>query len=245
MFKEVFKRVCFLLLPVVIFFSLFLPISGVKFNQVFAATPLEIGVDGLRADYQNGSWVVNGGTILGSATGTAGDDCDAATNEVATLSFKNERTVSAHLSFSYSNIRIDNQNGSVKINGNSVTGSGSFSTELSAGQSISIELNSGDIGENTTSIEISGISLVVNTTVTMSFSPNTGGSFTVDGNQITSESVFTRQSTDPFSLVATPDSNHKFFGWKSNNNNRYYSFDSNWEARFEEDDSISPGGIHD
>ena len=58
---------------------LYLPAEGVK-----AATDLNVGVSGLNASYEGGSWSRSGTTITGSATGTTESGCSGDTNSATT-----------------------------------------------------------------------------------------------------------------------------------------------------------------
>lgn len=113
------------------------------------------------------------------------------------------------LSFDYT---VTLNDGSVSIDGASVSAGGSFKKALAHGESITIKSSSPGNAEKTTTVTLSNIKLEVQQ-VTVTFAPPTNGSYTVDGTPIESSTSMTNPSTKAYKLVATPAEKCIFVGW--------------------------------
>ena len=192
----------------------FSAILGVS-NVGFASTSGSLSVSGLTAsDSGNATWTLNGTEITGDVTGkaaTTGCNATEASSQNGTLTLKNTKGSTAKISFSYT---LTLNGGSAQIAGTSVTSNGSYGpADLANNGTVTVKITS-DVGAKTTSIKLTAISLVVEQQVTGTFLPaSSGGSYTVNGNTITSQTSISQLSTTPFVLNATPASGYQFYGW--------------------------------
>ena len=161
------------------------------------------------------AWSAEGTTITGSATSTSGA-CNSTTNYNSMLTITNQKGTKAMLSFGYT---IEQNGGTIKVDGADVTAGGSFSKELSDGEQVKVSIKSGST--TATKITITNISLVVATNATVTFQPAKNGSYTVDGETITEDRNYDRSSTTPYSVHAIPDKGYQFLGWYDDTNKIY------------------------
>ena len=84
------------------------------------------------------AWSATGTQIVGSATGTGGACGDTHYN--STLTITNKRTTNATLSFDYA---IEQNSGTIQVDGTAVTAGGKFSKELAPNASIKVYIKSG------------------------------------------------------------------------------------------------------
>ena len=247
MFKRTIKRFTTLMLAVMMVISL-IPLSAFEVAAASSVLSGTLGVEGVEAIPADayGTWEAEGDTITGSVTGTnkSGSGCSAtsAASKTTTLTIKNKKSGDAELSFSY--LYTPNANkGTAKINGTEVTGDGTFSTVLASGASITVELYSGDVsgdkGAFTTQITLEGISLVMDTTPAVSFQKVDGGSYTVDGEAVTADTVKSKSSKEEYVLTATADSAHSFYGWYKDDG-VLLSKDATYHAKFDSEATIYP-----
>ncbi len=204
-----------------------------------AASVSGLTVEGLAVDYDNGTWTGNGTSLSGSATGSAGGTCQDASSTTSTLTIKNTKGAEALLSFDYAKPSLA-AGGSVKIDGTAVTAAGSYSKTLANNASITVVIVSGDPGAVTSSISLSNISLVTDTTVTTTFKTSPNGSYTVDGTTITETTSKTQSSTVAYSLKATPASGYKLLGWYNETTGTYFESLAVTTKRFETNSTIYP-----
>ena len=83
------------------------------------------------------AWSATGTTITGSATSTGGTCGDTEYN--STLTITNKKNVTATLSFTYT---IEQNSGTIKVDGTEVTVAGSFSKEVAASGNIKVYIKS-------------------------------------------------------------------------------------------------------
>lgn len=167
-------------------------------------------VDGLDiTDSGNATWeVVDGTSITGSV---AGSNVPYKTKN-GTLTLTNKLSVSAFLSFDYS---ITSNTGSIVIDGTTVITDSTFGEkELAAGSSVDITITSGKGSSKKTSISITNIKLENKNAVTITFLAPKNGSYTVDGNAITTETIKRSSGTTTYALSAIPSSGYKFYKWE-------------------------------
>lgn len=93
-------------------------------------------------------------------------------------------------------------------------------------------------------MDITNIKLVEDVKpVTVTFlEPEAGGSYTVDGEAITSKTSKTASSNHVYELAAKAADGYVFAGWK-NEKNEYYSTEESWRKAFSENVSIGPAFV--
>ncbi len=203
-----------------------------------ASGDLTMTADGLAASYSgSGEWGGGGTSASGTVSGKNGFISALNSAQTATLTFTNGRDQEARISFDYN---ITKNTGSVTIGGTTVTGSGTHSQLLPAGETLQIVIKSGKGSSNTTAIELSNISLVVETTATTTFQVAENGTYTVNGEAISAETQKTQLSTEAYALVATPASGYKFVGWYSTTANGYVSYNMSASVNVDADTTIYP-----
>ena len=152
------------------------------------------------------AWSANGTSIIGAATsdgGTCGD-----TPYKSTLTITNKKSTTATLSFDYS---IEQNSGTIQVDGTAVTTNGKVSKELAPNASIKVYIKSGST--TATKIIMTNVALVSDVTATATFVPAENGTYTVDGKAVTEEYSNTQSSLTAYHLVATPASGYQFMGW--------------------------------
>lgn len=201
-------------------------ISGLVNTDIGAAYS---GTD--NGDYS--SWSATGGnSILGSVISASG--CSS-TSYNTTLTLTNNKSTEAILSFDY---EIEQNSGTVQVAGTAVTEGGSYSGTLSAGESVRIYIASGSTDAATT-ITITNLFLVTDVETTVTFRPSENGTYTVDGETITAQTIYTRQSTEAYSLSATADAGYKFLAWCNLSTGEYISSEKDMLLRLDTDQIIS------
>ena len=199
--------------------ALFAPAYAAISGNVTGLSDTNIGLS-FSGDAEK-PWNASGTTITGSATsegGTCGN-----THHDSTLTIKNKKSTPATLSFNYT---IVLSGGTIKVDKDSVTTSGSFSQELAAEGSIEIYIKSSSTSA-ATEITLTNVALTENTTVTTTFRPADSkmGSYTVGTTKgvtkIDKETSFTQASTDSYKLVAEPKQGYKFLGWYNVTTGKY------------------------
>ena len=152
------------------------------------------------------AWSATGTTITGSVVFVGGTCSD--THHNSTLTIKNNKATKATLSFNYA---IEQNSGTITVDGSAVTTNGSFSKELAAGSSITVKIKSGST--TATKITMTNVVLVSDVTATTTFVPAENGTYTVDGKAITEEYSNTQSSMTAYQVVATPADGYQFLGW--------------------------------
>ena len=215
--KSVKKTITWVLMFLFAFMLSIIGMMGIT-NIGYASTSGSLSVSGLTATESaasgTASWTLNGTSITGSCTGkaaTSGCNSTPASSATSTLTLKNTKGQTATFSFSYS---VTLNSGTVTIGGNSITSSGTYGpVQFANNATLVIKMTSAE-GASTTTVNITALSLIVEAPITGTFLPATsGGTYTVNGNPVTSETAVSQMSTDPFTLVATPASGYEFYGW--------------------------------
>ena len=147
------------------------------------------------------TWSANGTTVTGSIQSSSG--CGT-THYSSTLTITNKRSIAATLSFDYA---IDQQGGTIQVDGTAITVGGTFSKELAAGGMVNIYIKSNSTS-NPTKITLSNLALSANIEATATFLPAENGSYTVDGKAVTEEFSNTQNAMNAYKLVATPDAGY-------------------------------------
>ena len=206
--KQVFKRFLSLALAMLMVLTL-LPAMTTTAWAATSGTVTGLADENIGLSYfgtAEDAWSANGTSIIGAATSTSGT-CSS-TNYESTLIIKNNKATKATLSFTYA---IEQNSGTIKVGGGSVTANGSFSRELAAGGTIEVYIQSGST--TATKITMTNVALVSDVTATATFVPAENGTYTVDGNRITEEYSNTQSSMTPYKVVATPADGYQFLGW--------------------------------
>lgn len=153
------------------------------------------------------AWSANGTSITGAATSTGGS-CGS-TDYSSTLTITNKKSTTATLSFDYA---IEQNNGTIQVDGTAVTKNGKFSKELAQNASIKVYIKSGSTSA-ATKITLTNVVLVRDVNATATFVPAENGTYTVDGKRITEKYSNTQSSMTAYQVVATPNKGYQFLGW--------------------------------
>ena len=234
--KRIGRRLLSLLLTVVTVITLLpamtLPALAVSGSVTGGLTDKTIGLsfDGDKDD----TWIANGTTISGRITGKSG--IILGTRYHSTLTITNKKNTPAKLSFKYT--VVVPSGGKVKVNGTEVTANGSVSEDLSAnGGSIQVYIESPREAE-TTKITMTDVTLVSDTTATVTFQPAENGSYTVGGQKITDTYTNTQSSLKAYQVEAKPDPGYQFMDWYDVNNKKSISRVPNAKLNIEKDCTI-------
>ncbi|MBR7061699.1 MAG: hypothetical protein IKI42_01555, partial [Clostridia bacterium] len=205
-----------------------------------SAAAVDTGVTGLTADSSgNATWTASGGTITGSVTASSSTGCGSTSysSRNGTLTFTNSSESVALLSFDYS---LTLSGGSATVDGATVTAGASFSKKLEAGDTVAVKITSNNSNSEATTITISNIKLTEEKDVNITFKAPSNGTYTVDGEAITADTIKTVKTTDTVSLAATPASGYKFFGWYSETSGSYFATTASLSTSFTEDQTVVP-----
>lgn len=214
-------------------------------SNIFATGVNSFSVNGLTADYSNGTWSAPSANALnGSATGTAKSGCDDASSTTSTMTLTCSKN-NATLSFDYAKPSIAT-GGYVKIDNTSVTVAGSFEKQMNSGDKITIVILSGNAGAVTSSVNISNINLVAVATIAGTFlapNPTEGGTYTINGTDYSSFSpnpyTYTTGGDTTVVVKAIPSGDYNFGGW-FNGDGTIYSTNIETEILKDTDYSIYP-----
>ena len=208
MIQRISKRFLSLLLVAVMVLALLpvitLPAFAATSGTVTGLSDTNIGLS-FSGDADN-AWSATGTTITGSVVSVGGTCSDTHYN--STLTIKNNKATKATLSFNYA---IEQNSGTITVDGSAVTTDGSFSKELAAGSSITVKIESGST--TATKITMTNVALVSDVTATTTFVPAENGTYTVDGKAITEKYSNTQSSMTAYQVVATPAKGYQFLGW--------------------------------
>ena len=208
MIQRISKRFLSLLLVAVMVLALVpaitLPAFAATSGTVTGLSDSNIGLS-FSGDADD-AWSATGTTITGSVVSVGGTCSDTYHN--STLTIKNNKATKATLSFNYA---IEQNSGTITVDGSAVTTNGSFSKELAAGSSITVKIKSGST--TATKITMTNVVLVSDVTATTTFVPAENGTYTVDGKAITEEYSNTQSSMTAYQVVATPADGYQFLGW--------------------------------
>ena len=215
--KQVFKRFLSLALSMLMVLTL-LPAMTTTAWATSSGEVTGLSNENIGLSYsgdKDDTWSATGTQIVGSATGTGGTCSD--THYESTLTIRNKRTTKATLSFDYG---IEQNSGTIKVDGTVVTAGGKFSKELAPNASINVYIKSGSTSA-ATKITMTNMALVSNATATVTFQPAENGSYTVDGKAITEAYTNTQSSMTAYQLVATPAAGYQFMGWYNVTEGKY------------------------
>ena len=179
------------------------------------------------------AWSATGTQIVGSATGTGGTCGDTHYN--STLTITNKRTTNATLSFDYA---IEQNSGTIQVDGTAVTAGGKFSKELAPNASIKVYIKSGSTSA-ATKITMTNVALVADVSATVTFQPAENGSYTVDGKAITEAYTNTQSSMTAYQVIATPAAGYQFMGWYNVTEGKYINTSPKAALNIENDCTIT------
>ncbi len=208
MIKRITKRFLSLLLATVMVLAL-VPVITVPAHAATSGTVTGLADENIGLSFSgdaNDAWGASGTTITGTVVSTGGTCSDTSYN--STLTIKNNKDTKATLSFNYA---IEQNSGTIKVDGTAVTAGNSFSKELAAGETITVYIKSGST--TATKITMTNVALVSDVTATTTFVPAENGSYTVDGKTVTEEYSNTQSSMTAYQVVATPAEGYQFLGW--------------------------------
>ena len=208
MIQRISKRFLSLLLVAVMVLAL-LPVITLPAFAATSGTVTGLADENIGLSFTgdaDDAWSANGTSIIGAATSTGGTCGDTSYN--STLTIKNNKATKATLSFNYA---IEQNSGTITVDGSAVTTNGSFSKELAAGETITVYIKSGST--TATKIAMTNVALVSDATATTTFVPAENGTYTVDGKAITEEYSNTQSSMTAYKVVATPAEGYQFLGW--------------------------------
>ena len=207
--KQVFKRFLSLALSMLMVLTLLPAMTTTAWaatnGTVTGLADENIGLS-FTGDADN-AWSANGTSIIGAATSTGGTCSD--TSYKSTLTIKNNKATKATLSFDYT---IEQNSGTIQVDGTAVTAGGKFSKELAPNASIKVYIKSGSTSA-ATKITLTNVVLVSNVNATATFVPAENGTYTVGGKRITEEYSNTQSSMTAYQVVATPADGYQFLGW--------------------------------
>ncbi len=235
MVERISKRFLALTLVAVMLLSL-LPAVALPAFAATSGTLNGLSDSNIGASYTgdaDNAWSASGNTITGNVISTSGT-CGS-TAYKTTLTLTNKKTTAATLSFDYT---IAQNSGTIQVAGSAVTANSSYSVELAAGASIKVYLKSGSTSA-ATSISITNLTLISEVNATTTFLPGENGSYTVDGVEITAETSKTQKSTVAYTLVATPATGYKFFGWYSVTEGKYLPSNASATMYFDIDQTVT------
>lgn len=215
--KQVFKRFLSLALAMLMVLTL-LPAMTTTAWAATSGTVSGLADEHIGLSFSgdaDDAWSANGTSITGAAT-SAGGTCED-THYNSTLTITNNKTTKATLSFDYA---IEQNSGTIQVDGTAVTAGGQFSKELEPNASIKVYIKSGSTSA-ATKITMTNVALVSDVSATVTFQPAENGSYTVDGKAVTEEYSNTQSSLTAYQLVATPDSGYQFMGWYNVTNGKY------------------------
>ena len=207
MIKRITKRFLSLLLVTVMVLALVpvitVPAHAATSGPVTGLADENIGLS--FAGSADDAWSASGTGIIGAATSVGGTCSDTSYN--STLTITNKKSTTATLSFDYT---IEQNSGTIQVDGTAVTAGSSFSKELAAGDTIKIYIKSGST--TATKITMTNVALVSDVTATTTFVPAENGTYTVDGKTVTEEYSNTQSSMTAYQVVATPAEGYQFLG---------------------------------
>ena len=179
------------------------------------------------------AWSASGTQIVGSATSTGGS-CGS-TDYSSTLTITNKKSTTATLSFDYA---IEQNSGTIQVDGTAVTKNGKFSKELAQNASIKVNIKSGSTSA-ATKITLTNVVLVRDVNATATFVPAENGTYTVDGKRITEKYSNTQSSMTAYQVLATPAEGYRFKGWYDVASGKCISTDAKTALNFDSNRTIT------
>lgn len=244
MVKRIGRRFVSLLLTFVTILTMLpamtLPALAAKSGNVPGLTNknIDLNFSGDKDD----TWSASDTKIVGSAKSTGGS-CGS-TDYSSTLTITNKKSTTATLSFDYA---IEQNSGTIQVDGTAVTTNGKFSKELAQNASIKVYIKSGSISA-ATKITMTNVKLIYDTEATVTFLPAEHGSYTVGSTTgsttITGKWTHTQRSTTAYQVKATPAAGYQFMDWYDVGNKKSISRVPNTELNIEENCTIKARFTH-
>ena len=234
MIQRISKRFLSLLLVAVMVLALLpvitLPAFAATSGTVTGLSDTNIGLS--FSGTADDAWSASGTKITGSVVSVKAVGCSQEND--STLTIKNNKATKATLSFNYA---IEQNNGTITVDGSPVTTDDRFSKELAAGSSITVDIKSGST--TATKITMTNVKLVADASATVTFQPSENGSYTVDGKTITEVYTHTQSSMTAYQLEATPAEGYRFKGWYDVASGKRISTDAKTALNFDSNHTIT------
>lgn len=232
--KRIGRRLVSLLLTVVTILTMLpamtLPTLAAQSGTVVGLADENIGLS-FTGDAED-AWSANTDRIVGRVTSYKGGTW---LRYESTLIIKNNKNTLATLSFDYA---IEQNEGTIIVDGVSVTAGGTVSKELQPGDSIEVYIKSAK-NEDGTTITMTNVKLVADATATVTFQPAENGSYTVDGKTITEPYTHDQSSMTAYQLAATPAEGYVFRDWYNVTTGKTISKEKSCALNVEEDCTIT------
>lgn len=232
--KRIGRRLVSLLLTVVTILTMLpamtLPALAAQSGTVVGLADENIGLS-FTGDAED-AWSANTDRIVGRVTSYKGGTW---LRYESTLIIKNNKNTLATLSFDYA---IEQNEGTIIVDGVSVTAGGTVSKELQPGDSIEVYIKSAK-NEDGTTITMTNVKLVADATATVTFQPAENGSYTVDGKTITEPYTHDQSSMTAYQLAATPAEGYVFRDWYNVTTGKTISKEISCALNVEEDCTIT------
>ena len=232
--KRIGRRLVSLLLTVVTILTMLpamtLPTLAAQSGTVVGLADENIGLS-FTGDAED-AWSANTDRIVGRVTSYKGGTW---LRYESTLIIKNNKNTLATLSFDYA---IEQNEGTIIVDGVSVTAGGTVSKELQPGDSIEVYIKSAK-NEDGTTITMTNVKLVADATATVTFQPAENGSYTVDGKTITEPYTHDQSSMTAYQLAATPAEGYVFRDWYNVTTGKTISKEKRCALNVEEDCTIT------
>ena len=233
--KQVFKRFLSLALAMLMVLTL-LPAMTTTAWAATSGTVTGLADENIGLSFSgtaDNAWSASGTQIVGSATGTGGACGDDHYN--STLTITNNKATTATLSFDYA---IEQNSGTIQVDGTKVTAGSKFSKELAPNASIKVYIKSGSTSA-ATKITMTSVALVYNVSATVTFQPAENGSYTVDGKTINEAYTNTQSSMNAYQVAATPAAGYQFMGWYNVTEGKYINTSPKAALNIEKDCTIT------
>ena len=234
MIKRITKRFLSLLLVTVMVLAL-VPVITVPVHAATSGTVTGLANENIGLSFSgdaDNAWGASGTTITGTVVSVGGTCSDTSYN--STLTIKNNKDTKATLSFNYA---VEQNSGTIKVDGTAVTAGNSFSKELAAGETITVYIKSGST--TATKITMTNVALVSDVTATTTFVPAENGTYTEDGKTVTEEYSNTQSSMTAYQLEATPAEGYRFKGWYDVDSGKCISTDAKTALNFDSNRTIT------
>ncbi|MDY5334295.1 MAG: InlB B-repeat-containing protein [Vescimonas sp.] len=233
--KQVFKRFLSLALSMLMVLTL-LPAMTTTAWAATSGTVTGLADENIGLSFSgdaDGAWLANGTSITGAVTSTGGTCSDSSHN--STLTITNKKSTTATLSFDYA---IEQNSGTIQVDGTAVTAGGKFSKELEPNASIKVYIKSGSTSA-ATKITMTNVALVSDVSATVTFQPAENGSYTVDGKTINEAYTNTQSSMTAYQVAATPAAGYQFMGWYNVTEGKYINTSPKAALNIEKDCTIT------
>ena len=212
-----------------------------------AETVVDVSVNKLKVTY-----VYDSGGVGDALTMTPGNGTLNTNVKTILSSWKYySGTVTIKLTSEYSRAKLSfdwsgsaSSYGTISVNGNE-SASGKFEQTLDKGDTIVITVKSaanprGNVTGMTLTLRNISLAEEVLSIPTTFIPPEVGGSYSVDGEAITSEKTRTEQSNKEYHLVAAPAAGFAFAGWRNADTNEYFSDEVDYNALFSKSMRVQP-----